>query len=101
LLIIFLVYKKRKNWLVPSLGILIFFKNPIILRKISIRHLDESVFELYKSKSQIEKIIWSKFAYSFFGPLYIAKYFEKNGKIHRDFGGNIEQGNEIISQYPI
>ncbi len=65
------------------------------------RHLDESVFDLYKSKSQIEKILWSKFAYSFFGPLYIAKYFEKNGKITRDFGGEIEQGNEIISQYPI
>ena len=38
---------------------------------------------------------------SFFGPLWVARYHKKNSIITRDFGGLTEQGNEIISNYPI
>jgi endonuclease/exonuclease/phosphatase family metal-dependent hydrolase len=65
------------------------------------RHFDESTFAMYKSKAHIEKIIGKKMPYSFFGPLFIAKNFTKNGKVHRDLGGFVEQGNEVISKFPI
>jgi len=43
----------------------------------------------------------SEYAYNFFGPLWISNAFYKEGKLHRDFKSWIEQGNEIISKYPI
>lgn len=66
-----------------------------------VRHFDESVFKIYKSKCDIEKIIGERMPYHFFGPLWIADHTRKNGKINRDFNGFIEQGNEIISKFPI
>lgn len=66
-----------------------------------IRHFDDSVFEMYKSKSDIEKIIGKKLPYSFFGPQWIADAMRKNGKMHRDFNGFVEQGNQVISKFPI
>lgn len=66
-----------------------------------VRDLDEAVFEMYKSKKHIEEIIGKQLPYSFFGPLFIAKHFTKNGKVYRDLGGFVEQGNEILSKYPI
>lgn len=65
------------------------------------RHLDDSVFEMYKSKTEIEKVISEKLPYSFFGPLWITNKMKMNGKIHRDFNGFVEQGNQIISRFPI
>ena len=66
-----------------------------------IRHFDESVFDMYKSKKHIEDIIGKKLPYSFFGPQWIADAMRKNGQMHRDFNGFVEQGNEIISKFPI
>lgn len=66
-----------------------------------IRHFDESVFDMYKSKEHIKKIIGKKLPYSFFGPQWIADAMRKNGNMHRDFNGFVEQGNEIISKFPI
>lgn len=66
-----------------------------------IRHLEPSVFEEFKSKEGIEKALNNLYPYKFFGPLWITEAFHKEGKIHRDFGGLIEQGNEILSKYPI
>jgi len=65
------------------------------------RHLEESVFDEYRSKDGIESAIGKKYPYKFFGPLWIAKDFKKHGKIFKDFGGYIEQGNEILSKIPI
>ena len=66
-----------------------------------IRHFDESVFDMYKSKKHIETIIGKKLPYSFFGPQWTTDAMRKNGEMHRDFNGFIEQGNEIISKFPI
>lgn len=76
-------------------------KPDIVAFQEIIRHFDESVFDMYKSKLHIEQIIGEKLPYSFFGPLWITDAFRKNGKIHRNFNGFIEQGNEIISKFPI
>lgn len=66
-----------------------------------IRHFDDSVFKMYKSKQHIEEIIGKKLPYSFFGPQWITYAMRKNGKMHRDFNGLVEQGNEIITKFPI
>jgi len=66
-----------------------------------IRHLDESVFPLYQSKYQIEKIIGKDFPHKFFGPLWITDVTMRNGEVYKEFGGDIEQGNEILSKFPI
>ncbi|MFH1597503.1 MAG: endonuclease/exonuclease/phosphatase family protein [Patescibacteria group bacterium] len=66
-----------------------------------IRHFDDSVFDMYQSKSKIEKIIGPGLPYSFFGPQWFAYADIKNNKVCRDFGGKIEQGNEVISRFPI
>ena len=63
--------------------------------------MDDSVFPIYRSKTVIEKIIKKDLPYSFFGPQWFAHADIKNGKIHRDFGGKIEQGNEVIAKFPI
>ena len=66
-----------------------------------IRHFDKSVFNMYKSKKHIEEIIKKKLPYSFFGPQWISDAMRKDGKIYRDFNGFVEQGNEVISKFPI
>ena len=77
-------------------------QNPeIVAFQEIIRHFDESVFQKYKSKLHVEQIIGDKLPYSFFGPLWITDVNIKNGKVYREYGGFIEQGNEVISKYPI
>ncbi|MFA6524643.1 MAG: endonuclease/exonuclease/phosphatase family protein [Patescibacteria group bacterium] len=66
-----------------------------------IRHLDDSVYKMYRSKSDIERVISKKMPYYFFGPQWITNAMIMGGKMHRDFNGYVEQGNEIISKYPI
>lgn len=73
----------------------------IIALQEVVRHLDDSVFDEYQSKSKIENILENTYPYTFFGPLWVSDAFRKNGQIHRDFGGLIEQGNEILSKYLI
>lgn len=77
-------------------------QNPdIVAFQEIVRHFDESVFDMYKSKKHIENIIGKKLPYSFFGPQWIADAMRKNGNTHRDFNGFVEQGNEIITKFPI
>lgn len=76
-------------------------KPDIVAFQEIVRHFDESVFDMYKSKSHIEKIIGKRLPYSFFGPQWITDAMRKNGKINRNFNGFVEQGNEIISKFPI
>jgi len=56
---------------------------------------------MYKSKQVISKNISSKLPNYFFGPLFISDGIKKNGNMHLDFGGFIEQGNEIFSKFEI
>lgn len=66
-----------------------------------VRHLEDSVYEEFKSKSGVESEVGALYPYKFFGPLWVTDAFRKEGKIHREFGGYIEQGNEIMAKYPI
>ncbi len=77
-------------------------QNPdIVAFQEIIRHFDESVFDMYRSQKHIKEIIGKSLPYSFFGPQWIADAMRMNGKKHRDFNGFVEQGNEIISKFPI
>jgi len=62
--------------------------------------LDEAVFPMYQSKKIIEEATADTLPYRFFGPLRYAEASRAHGKIRRDFGGMVEQGNEILSAYP-
>jgi len=63
------------------------------------RPLDNKVFEMYKSELSIGKAV--KFPYKFFGAKWVTEKFIQNGKLFMDFGGLVEQGNEITSKFPI
>ena len=63
------------------------------------RKKDDSVFDRYDSSNVIKAN--TNFKYSYFGPLWYAKHHIKNNVIKRDFGGMTEQGNEILSRFPI
>ena len=67
----------------------------------SIRHLNDTVFKQYQSATFIEKSLAKTHPHTFFAPLWLSDKFIKNGEIHREFGGKIEQGNHIISKFPI
>jgi len=76
-------------------------QNPeVVALQEVVRHFDDSVFQMYKSKQDIEQIIKKNYPYSFFGPLWITDAFRKNSKMHRNFNGFVEQGNEIMSKFP-
>lgn len=66
-----------------------------------VRHLEDSVFKEFRSKAGIDEIVGEMYTNKFFGPLWITDAFRKEGKIHRDFGGHIEQGNYFLSKHPI
>ena len=61
--------------------------------------VDDSCFDMYKSKNDIEKI--EDYKYNCFAPIYIASGITKNNEVTRDFGGKAEQGSLIISKYKI
>lgn len=61
--------------------------------------VEESCFEMYKSKNKLIQI--ENYPFNEFAPLFIAKGVSKNGVITRDFGGNAEQGSLILSKYPV
>lgn len=63
------------------------------------RKKDDSVYDMYDSSNVIKSN--TNFKYSFFGPLWYAKYHIRNNVVARDFGGTTEQGNEILSKFPI
>lgn len=61
--------------------------------------IDDSCFEMYKSKNKLIKI--NNYEFNEFAPLFVAKGVSKNGTLTRDFGGNAEQGSLILSKYNI
>jgi endonuclease/exonuclease/phosphatase family metal-dependent hydrolase len=65
------------------------------------RHLTTDVQDRYKSKEIIDKRLADSYQYSFFGPLWESDGFKTPHEVERDFGGHIEQGNQILSKFPI
>jgi endonuclease/exonuclease/phosphatase family metal-dependent hydrolase len=76
-------------------------KADIVAFQEIIRHFDDKVFDQYKSQFHIHEIIKKDLPFYFFGPQWISDGMRKNNKLYRDFNGFIEQGNEIISKFPI
>ncbi len=72
----------------------------IVLLQEVVSNLDETVFPMYQSKKIIEEATADTLPYRFFGSLRYAEASRVHGKIRRDFGGMVEQGNEILSAYP-
>lgn len=72
----------------------------IALQEVT-RPLTNTVFEQYKSKLDIDKELCENYPHEFFGPLWIANGIIKNKQLSRDFGGLVEQGNQIISKFKI
>ncbi len=72
----------------------------VVLQEV-MRHFDDSVSHMYKSERIIRNTTKTILPFAFFGPLFIAKDFTKNGKIHRNLGGFVEQGNEIFTRFKI
>lgn len=65
------------------------------------RDLDHQVYPQYRSYSAIITALSELYPYSFFGPQWVARQITKDGEPHHDFGGYIEQGNLLLSKYPI
>ena len=63
------------------------------------RPFGKNTFTLFRSEEDIENI--TKFPYKFFGAKWITDKRMKNEKLYQDFGGLTEQGNEIMSKFPI
>lgn len=74
-------------------------KYDIITFQEVMRKIDDTVYDMYNSSNIIKANTYYK--YNFFGPLWIANHHEKNNIISKDFGGYSEQGNEVLSKYPI
>ncbi len=72
--------------------------NIVTLQEV-MRKIDDTVFERYNKSNIIRSN--TNYKYSFFGPLWIASHHEKSGVISKYFGGLAEQGNEVLSKYPI
>ncbi len=65
----------------------------------SVRKLDEGVFPQFDSCDFIRK--HTSFKNNFFGALWVSKFQIKSGGVTRDFGGYVEQGNQLLTNYPI
>lgn len=66
-----------------------------------VRPLEDRVKKQFRSKDDIEHELKGLYPYQFFGPLWVAKSINEGDKIIFDFGGRMEQGNEILTKYPI
>jgi endonuclease/exonuclease/phosphatase family metal-dependent hydrolase len=76
-------------------------KADIVVLQEVMRHFDKNVLKMYQSEKDIELLAGKPYKYKFFGPFFIGEGHGKNGKLTRDFGGMVEQGNEIMSRFPI
>ena len=71
----------------------------ICLFQEAMNAVDDTCFELYKSKNALEN--QGEYKYSEFAPLFIATGITKNNVVIRDFGGKAEQGTLTLSKYRI
>lgn len=77
-------------------------ENPdfVTLQEVT-RHLSDNVHAPYRSKHTIEESLATQYGHSFFGPLWKSDGFKTPTSLERSFGGHIEQGNQIISKFPL
>lgn len=75
-------------------------ESDIITLQEVMRGIAPTVYDRYNN-SRIIKEELGQYSNSFFGPVWVADRHMKNGIVTKDFGGLAEQGNEIISKYPI
>jgi len=66
-----------------------------------VRPLEDKVATQFRSKEEIESQLEGMYPYQFFGPLWVSKSNNEKKKILYNFGGCVEQGNQILSKYPI
>ena len=62
---------------------------------------EKSVYAGFRSGEDIANYFLEQMPHSFFAPLYIANRVTNNGVVVKDFGGNVEQGTQVLSRYPI
>lgn len=65
------------------------------------RSFDERVKDQYKFVNEINRSFCDTHPYNFFAPSFVAEKMTADGSLSHDFGGQIEQGNYILSRYPI
>ncbi len=77
-------------------------QNPsdIITLQEVMRGIDETVYDKYNNSAKLKEEL-PEYKYSFFGGLWVAPYHLKNQEVSKDFGGLAEQGNEVITKFPI
>lgn len=75
-------------------------ESDIITLQEVMRGVDKDVFDRYNNSKTLKKEL-PQYKYHFFGPVWVAKRHIKNGIVTKDFGGLAEQGNEVISKFPI
>lgn len=77
-------------------------QNPdIVALQEVVRPLDVHVFPQYRSLEILLEKLSGMYPYYFFGPLWVSKAIAKGSEVTRDFGGYVEQGNLILSKFPI
>lgn len=74
-------------------------KVDIVTFQEAMRGKENTVFARYNSSNIIKS--QTNFDNDFFGPLWYAEKHIKNNVISKKFGGITEQGNEILSKFPI
>lgn len=73
----------------------------IIALQEVLRAKDERAYSMYRSYNDIENSMKNTYLYSEFAPVWGANKIIKSGKMHRDFGGFVEQGCYILSKNDI
>ncbi len=76
-------------------------KSDIIALQESMRPFDNNVYKQYRIGADIKNNLNDTHKYEFFAPLFITKEITKNGNTYLDFGGDVEQGTQILSKLPI
>lgn len=71
----------------------------IVTLQESLRKLDDNVISMFDSGNVIKTE--TKYKNSFFGALWTAKQLKKNGIVKRDYGGYVEQGNQLLTNFSI
>ena len=71
----------------------------IVTLQESMRRLDNNVNPVYDSCNFIRE--QTRYKNNFFGAMWVAKQHCKYGKVVRNFGGYVEQGNQTLTNLPI
>ena len=74
-------------------------KYDIVTLQESMRKIDDCVKLKYDSCNEIKK--QTNYKNDFYGALWFAKQHIKNGNVEKDFGGLVEQGNQLLTNFLI